>query len=143
MNDLLRRHAALNATLAQFRGHLFHLGKDDCIRLARFHLVKMGHKKLPKIPRYNSPRGAMQALEKLGVENLEQLFDKLLVRIAPAQMLPGDIALVPSEEGAPAWRAGTVVVSLGRKFAGWSAFVDQFATVEPIVAAPFTAAWRA
>lgn len=141
--DLVRRNRAIVAVQAKFAGKNFELGKADCIQLVRFHLVKMGHAKLPSAKGYSSPAGVKKALKKLGAANLEQLFDKLLTRIPPAMMLPGDIALVPAEEDAPAWRAGTVVISVGRKFLGWHPDHPLLAVVEPSVEQPFVAAWRA
>lgn len=141
--DLTRRNRALKATQDKFKLQDFQLGKVDCVQLVRFHLVKMGHQNLPKATGYSSPGGMKKVLQDLGVENLEQLFDKLLPRIAPAAMLPGDIGLVMAEPGAPAWRAGTVVISVGRKFLGWHPDHPMLAILEPKVDSPFIAAWRA
>lgn len=85
----------------------------------------------------------MQALKALGADNLEELFDNLLPRIAPAAMRAGDIGLIMAEPDAPAWRAGTVVISVGRKFLGWHPDEPFFAVLEPRADAPFIAAWRA
>lgn len=141
--DMIRRQRALLATQQRFAGQSFKLGKADCIQLVRFHLGKMGHKGLPKAVGYSSPGGVTKALAQLGFDNLEQLFDSLLPRIAPAAMLPGDIGLIAAEEGAPAWRAGTVAISVGRKFLGWHPDHVLLAVIEPNVEAPFIAAWRA
>lgn len=141
--DLIRRNRAVIAVQQKFAGQTFRLGKADCIQIVRFHLVKMGHRGLPKAKGYSSPAGAMKVLRQLGAENLEQLFDGLLPRIAPAMMLPGDIGLLPAEEGAPAWRAGTVAISVGRKFLGWHPDHPMLAVIEPTVETPFIAAWRA
>lgn len=141
--DLLRRNRALEALQARFGGQAFALGRADCVQLVRSHLVKMGHKGLPRPPSYSSPAGVTRALKALGADNLEGVFDKLLPRIAPAAMLPGDVGLIMAEPGAPAWRAGTVVVSVGRKFLGWHPDHPMLAIIEPTVDAPFIAAWRA
>ena len=141
--DLVRRNRALTATKDKFAGKLFDLGQADCIQLARFHLVKMGHRRLPKADGYSSPAGAKKALKALGFANLEELFDSLLERIAPAFMLPGDIGLVQAEEGAPAWEVGTVVISVGRKFLGWHSEQRILSIMQPLTDAPFVAAWRA
>jgi len=140
--DLVRRQRALAATMDAFKGKAFALGDADCVQLVAFHLAKMGHKSLPEPPPYSSPAGVTKALKALGFDDLETLFDSLLPRIAPAFMLPGDIALVQSEKGAPAWRAGTVVISVGRKWLGWHPDADCLAIIRPTVAAPFLAAWR-
>lgn len=141
--DLIRRERALNATMDQFGGKAFDLGSADCAKLVRFHLAKMGHRGLPEPPDYSSPIGATKALKAVGFDSLEALFDSLLPRIAPAFMLPGDIGLVKAEKGAAAWRSGTVVISVGRKFLGWHPDNPILAIIHPTVTAPFVAAWRA
>jgi hypothetical protein len=158
--DLIRRQRAIEKTMRRFGGkpladggiggRTFKLGKTDCIQMLRGHLVAMGHRGLPKLPAYSSPGGAAvalrSALKKVGADEdgtLEQLLDALLPRIAPAAMLPGDIALVEAEPRAPAWRAGSVVVSVGRKFLGWHSDCPTLAIIEPIVDQPYVGAWRA
>jgi hypothetical protein len=141
--DLIRRNRALIATQAKFAGQAFKLGSADCVQLVRFHLLKMGHRRLPSADGYSSPAGAKRHLKTLGFDDLESLFDSLLPRIAPAFMLPGDIALVQAEEGAPAWTVGTVVISVGRKFLGWHPDQAILSIMQPLIAAPFVAAWRA
>ena len=141
--DLIRRNRALTATQAQFAGKAFALGSADCVQLVRFHLLKMGHRGLPEATGYSSPAGVTKVLKGLGFDNLEGLFDSLLPRIPPAFMLPGDIGLVRAEEGAPAWRAGTVVISIGRKFLGWHPDQPLLSIMQPTIAEPFIAAWRA
>lgn len=141
--DLLRRHRALIATQARFGGKTFELGKADCVQLVRAHLVKMGHRGLPRPPSYSSPGGVEKALKALGADDLEQLFDRLLTRIPPAAMLPGDVGLIPGDPDAPAWRSGAVVISVGRKFLGWHPDHPMLAVLEPAEANPFIAAWRA
>jgi hypothetical protein len=157
--DLIRRQRAINATMLRFGGKVlkggaiggrtFKLGKTDCIHMLRAHLVAMGHRGLPKLPRYSSPGGATAALKSAlrqsGADEdgtLEHLLDALLPRIAPAAMLPGDVALVEAEPHAPAWRAGSVVVSLGRKWLGWHADSPVLAVQEPLVDRPYIGAWR-
>lgn len=141
---MVKRQRAMEATMTRFAGQNFKLGKADCIQLVRFHLVKMGHRGLPSTGKYKAEAGAKAALESQGVKTVEELLDKYLERIAPAAMLPGDIGLVEAEEGAPAWRAGTVVIQLpGRKLLGWHPDSALLAVVEPSVQAPFIGAWRA
>lgn len=141
--DLIRRQRAIAATMAKFAGTKMVLGTSDCVQLVRFHLVEMGHKGLPDATGYSSPAGVTKTLKALGFANLEGLFDSLLPRIPPAFMLPGDIALIQAEKGAPAWRAGTVVISIGRKFLGWHPDAEILAVLFPTVREPFIAAWRA
>jgi len=140
--DLIRRERALAATMNKFAGKAFDLGGADCVQLVHFHLRQMGHKGLPDPGGYASPAGVTKRLKALGFKSLEELFDSLLPRIAPAFMLPGDIALVEAEKDAPAWRAGTVVISVGRKFLGWHPDADLLAVIQPTVDEPFVAAWR-
>jgi hypothetical protein len=140
--DLVRRNRALIATQAKFAGKAFELGSADCVQLVRFHLAKMGHRRLPKPPDYSTPSGARKALKAVGFDDLESLFDSLLERIPPAFMRPGDIGLVEAEKGAPAWQTGTVVISVGRKFLGWHPDHAILAIIQPIIDEPFIAAWR-
>jgi len=141
--ELVLRNRAIEATKREFAGMKFELGRADCIQLTRFHLAQMGHKGLPSAKGYSSPAGATKALKALGFKSLEALFDSLLERIPPAFMRPGDIGLVQAEKGAPAWRAGVVVISVGRKFLGWHPDAEGLAIIQPTQAEPFVAAWRA
>lgn len=129
--------------MKRFAKRPFRLGKTDCIKKLRFHLVQMGHRKLPPTGEYRGEAGAMAALKRQGAGTVEQLIDKYLTRIPPAAMLPGDVALVAAEPNAPAWRAGTVVISVGRKFIGWHPDHPLLAVIEPSTETPFIAAWRA
>lgn len=151
MNDLLRRQRALEKTLAKFRGRPFILGKYDCIKAARFHLSVMGHRKLPETGKYSTPLGAQRSLRAAIAKvtgkgprkpSLEQLADALLVRIAPAAMLPGDLGLIEEDPDEGVGLGGTMVISVGRKWVGWHPDVQDFAVIEPAVERPFIAAWR-
>lgn len=152
MNDLIRRQRALEATLARFRGKPFKLGRFDCIKAARFHLLKMGHSRLPAAGSYSTAIGAKRSLgaaigkiagEKSEQPSLDQLFDALLERIPPAAMLPGDLALIPEDEDGGVGLGGTIVISVGRKWVGWHPDAEDFAVIDPAVDQPFLAAWRA
>lgn len=152
MNDLVRRQKALEATRAKFRGKPFDLGRFDCIKVARFHLDAMGHSGLPPTGTYSTPLGARRALGK-AIERvtgkrarkptLAQLADALLERIAPAAMLPGDIALIEEDPEGGVGLGGTIVVSVGRKWLNWHPDAEGFAVIDPNVERPFLAAWRA
>ena len=117
--DLRRRQNALQKTMDRFGAKPFTLGIFDCVQMTRFHLKAMGVKNLPLPQKYENVFGAKTALKALGHATLEQLFDGLLERIPPAAMLPGDIALLPSEPGEEAADIGTVAICLGRKLMGW------------------------
>lgn len=134
MSDMLRRNRALQKTADKYRGKPFVWGKNDCVKMARSHLVAMGHKP-PKMPSYRSATGAKAALKKAGYRTLESLFDALLLRIAPAAMLPGDIALMPGE---PPFDAVTICV--GRKVMGWHGDAEETVMIVPD---QIKAAWRA
>lgn len=112
--DLVRRQRAIEATMKRFGGRNFKLGKVDCVCLARAHAVAMGHRRLPKLPAYSGPAGAMAAIEKLGVADLEELLDRHFTRIAPAAMLPGDLAVMQGDEHFDA-----VAICVGRKIFGF------------------------
>lgn len=158
--DLVRRRLAIDATMRRFGGKLLaggtiggrklKLGKTDCAHLFRSHLVAMGHRGLPKIPAYSSPAGARAALGKvlrgLGGDDqgdLRDLADALLPAIAPAAMLPGDIAFTEADPGVPAWRAGALVIFLSSgKVLGWHPDSATLAVIDLTVSNPFKGAWR-
>lgn len=138
--ELIRRSAALKKTMDRFGLKAFELGSNDCVKLARFHLTAMGHK-LPSTGHYKTAAQAAAQLKKQGARNLAQLLDKFLERIPPAAMLPGDIAMPPSEPDAPASKLGTIVImASGRKFIGWHPSVDLLAVLD---VSQIDAAWRA
>lgn len=114
MHDLLRRQRALEKTRVKFRGKPFAWGKSDCVVMARSHLIAMGAKRLPKLPRYKDALGARRALKGVGAESIEQMLDGLLPRISPAEMLPGDLAVVDGEGGMDA-----IMICVGHKIFGW------------------------
>jgi hypothetical protein len=95
---LQERAERTSAVIARFRKKPFDWTKAaTCYHLAKAQLVAFGHK-VPPVPAYRSVLGAKRVLKKLGHEKLEQLIDSHgLVRIPPAQMLVGDIALLPSD----------------------------------------------
>lgn len=125
MHDALRRHRALEKTQAKYAGKPFAWGRNDCVRMARAHLVAMGHRKIPKIPPYSSGIGAKRALKAAGAESIEGLLDGLLPRIAPAMMRIGDIAVMQGDELFDA-----ITICAGRKFIGWHGASDRDELVE-------------
>ena len=112
--DLIRRQRALEKTLAKYRGKARDWKAVDCVRMLRSHLIAMGHKKVPKLPNYNSAIGAKRALKDAGFGSIAEMLDSILPRIAPAMALPGDVLLVRGDEGFDA-----VTLSLGQKAFGW------------------------
>lgn len=139
--ELVRRQQALERTMQRFGGKPFKMGENDCVKLARFHLKAMGHRTLPSTGHYSTAAGAAAQLKKQGVRNLVQLLDKHLDRISPASMLPGDLAMPPSDPEAPAAKLGTILVmASGRKFIGWHPDHEALAVMD---VHQIDAAWRA
>jgi hypothetical protein len=132
--DLIRREEALSKTLAKYSGKPFVWGEVDCVRMLRSHLVAMGHRKVPKVPQYDTALGAKKALKAAGFKSVEAMLDSLLPRISPAQALPGDVLVLQGEEGLDA-----VMVSVGYKAAGWQQEVEGMAIVIPL---EIKGAWR-
>jgi hypothetical protein len=100
MNELQRRVAATTATQKRFEGKSFDWrASATCIHLVRFHAAQMGHE-LPVVTRFRSALGAKKALRAEGVETLPELMDKYFPRIPAAQMLCGDVAAFPGDDGA-------------------------------------------
>jgi hypothetical protein len=117
MNDLLRRQKATAATLAKYRGQAFDWKKGiTCVHMARFHLRQMGHKPA-ELPRMRGAIGARRALDERGWAGVADMLDAQqgLMRIAPAMMLLGDIAVLPADQGFDA----IVVCEGGHKMLGW------------------------
>lgn len=108
--EMVRRVAATQATLDRFRDRPFRWGSNDCVRLAAFHLRKMGHKpQLAKAGSYRSALAARSALKRAGYADLAAALDALgLVRIPPAEAWVGDIVM-----GASGDAFGALGVMLG------------------------------
>jgi len=141
MNDLQRRVAATTATKERFEGKPFDWRKHaTCVHMIRFHAAQMGHK-LPVIPRFRSAVGAMKALQAEGVETLPELMDKYFPRIPAAQMLVGDVAAFPGDEGG---FDGLMIYGQLRAVLGWHQDVAecQIARLTEEGYALCTGAWR-
>jgi len=116
MNELERRVAATRATQARFAGRAFDWRRSaTCLHLIRFHAARMGHS-LPIVPRFRSALAARRALAAEGVETLPELMDKYFPRIPASQMLTGDVAAFPGDEGG---FDGLMVYAQLRAFIGW------------------------
>lgn len=117
MSDLLRRARALDAAKRKYGKRAFSWRNGvSCVHLARGHLVKMGHRP-PPLPRIRSLVGARRALAERGWANVTEMLDAQpgLLRIAPAEMLPGDLAVLASEDG-----IGAIFLCAGpHKLIGW------------------------
>lgn len=136
MNELLRRKAATEKTLAKYRDKPFSW-KDGytCLHMLRFHLRQLGHKP-ETLPRIRSAIAARRALDTRGWKDVGDMLDTLLPRIAPASMLLGDVVMFESGEG-----LGAITIALGgTKVMGWSDAAPMMTALEPIEIA---GAWRA
>jgi hypothetical protein len=90
------RADATNRTVAQFQGRPFDWDGASCIHLAHAQAVNMGLD-VPKLPVFRSRQGALRGLLKTGHQTLESLMDGLFARINPAEMLVGDIGMLPGD----------------------------------------------
>lgn len=132
------RAKATNRTVAQFEGRPFDWDGASCIHLAHVHATNMGHI-VPPLPMFRSRQGALRGLLKTGHRTLEQLLDSLFDRIAPAQMLVGDLAMLPGEEK----RLRAIAVFDGHlSVAGWhEAHPEKLVWIKSMQA-ELVAAWR-
>lgn len=97
MVDLAARAAATQRVVDRFRRRPFDWAtRATCIHLARAQMRALGHRP-PAIPDFRSPTGARRALAATGHPSLGALLDAMLPRIAPLEMIVGDLALVPGE----------------------------------------------
>ncbi|AHE57436.1 DUF6950 family protein [Sphingomonas sanxanigenens] len=131
MNDLLRRQAATEATLARFRDKPLVFGRTDCVAIARWHLVQLGYLP-PPLPKYRTAIGAARAASKVG--GMEAMLDALLERITPAAALLGDLAMLEGDKGLPA-----IVICAGGKMMGWHEDSDRLVAMTPLA---IKGAWR-
>lgn len=117
MPELVRRARAIEAAKRKFGKRAFSWRNAvTCVHLARSHLVKMGHRP-PALPRIRSLVGAQRALQERGWTSVADMLDAQpgLLRIAPAEMLPGDLAALPSDDG-----IGAIFICAGaHKLIGW------------------------
>lgn len=135
--ELERRRIATEKTLGRYRRKVFDWRTGiTCVHLARFQLKNMGHKP-PTLPRIRSALGAKRALKERGWGSVEAMLDALLPRIAPAQMLLGDLAVVPGQDG-----LDCILVSAGPlKLMGWHPESGAFVLYDDALA-EVTGAWR-
>lgn len=132
-----RRREATQATLDKFRGTAFDWAEGrHCMKLAHFHLRQMG-KRPPTLPRLRSALAAKQELERRGVGSVTELLDGMLERVPPANMLLGDLAVLPGDAGLESVR---VCCGPGRLF-GWSEG-QPTAVVLAVTMDEVSAAWR-
>jgi hypothetical protein len=133
-----RRVAVAQATLDHFRNKPLRYGTRDCVRMAAFHLRKMGHQvRLPPSGSYASARSALKAMRARGFDNLGEAVDSYgFERIPPAAAISGDLMLVPGDGGF----GGALHVVLGNgKTVSFHEDAVGATILEPF---EFVAAWR-
>jgi len=133
------RRAAAQATLDTYRDVPFKYGKRDCVRMAAFHLRRLGYQViLPTADSYRSERSALKALRSRGFNNLMEAVDAHgLQRIPPAAAVMGDIIAVPGEGEFGA----ALHVALGNgRTVGYHQDLIGAGVLQPI---EYVAAWRA
>jgi len=140
MSDLIRRRDALLKTKARFQNRAFDWKTGcTCVHLARFHLRNLGHRVEP-MPRVRSLVAAKRQLALRNCADTVDLIDQYLPRIAPAQMLLGDLAALPGEFGLSA-----VVIAAGNgpdKFWGFHGDAGQLVVITDIDPDNLTGCWR-
>jgi hypothetical protein len=129
----------LTDVFAKYRGKDLNWSKGiTCVHVARFILRKLGHN-IPKLPPIRSQLGAVRALKEKGWANVTEMLDAQpsLTRIAPAQMLPGDLCASDSEDG-----IGAILISCGGvKVFGLHPDATQMVVIDVNMDA-LTGAWR-
>lgn len=97
--EMERRRVATEKTLKRYRGKVFDWSNGiTCVHLARFHLRNMGHHP-ETLPRFRSALSAKKALKERNWNSVAEMLDSMFPRIAPAQMMLGDLAIVPGDAG--------------------------------------------
>lgn len=103
MHEMVRRVAAVEATRAKFAGRPFRWGSVDCVKVAMFHLRKMGQQHsfgVHKAGSYRTPLSAKRALARAGHDSVDAALRAAgIVEIAPAMALTGDLLTMPGTEG--------------------------------------------
>jgi hypothetical protein len=137
MNRLLRLANAARATRERFEGMPFDWRTTaTCIHMVRFHARKAGHR-LPKVPRIRSALAAKRVLDEMGHDNLCSLLDAHFERIAPAEMVIGDVMALPGDSAFEA----LVIRTSPTKFLGWHEDAAGCCQQEPDISAAL-GAWR-
>lgn len=98
----------------------------------------MGHRP-PPLPRIRSLVGARRALKERGWADVVEMLDAQpgLLRIAPAEMLPGDLAVLASEDA-----IGAIFLCSGpHKLLGWREDAPALIVLD-LSFDQITAAWR-
>jgi len=137
-DEMVRRRDAAQATLNRFKDVPLRLGRNDCVRMAAYHLRKLGHRvKLPASGSYASAKAGKKLLAAMGHADLAAAVDAHgLERIPPAAAVVGDIVMLPGEEG-----LGALCVAMGNgRVVGYHQDARGAVVMQPT---EFEAAWRA
>jgi hypothetical protein len=134
--DLVRRAKAAQATLDRFRGQPFAWGKNDCARMALFHLRKLGKRiKGPPAGSYSNPAEAKRELKKLGHKTLGAFLDAHFERVPHAAAIIGDIMELPGAEGL----SGLAVCLGNGRVVGYHETTEGAEVLQPLM---ISGAWR-
>lgn len=119
MSGLVAREAAVSATVREWQGKPFRLGRNDCGRLAASHVKRLGHAvSLRPFGLYKTAKAAAAALGKNGFATVFDAVDTHFERIGFARVLPGDLIGFPSKEaegigGLGVWIGNGVYLGFG------------------------------
>jgi len=133
ITDLEARRIAFNATYEKWSGREYSIGSVDCMKVARFHALQMGHRP-PRMPRYSTNLGAVRNIKKMGFDNCEELIGSLYPKIPIARAILGDLLIGDGEDGLDA-----IFISAGRQILG---FHEQSDTLEFILPEKLRCAYR-
>ena len=127
MKELEKRAIATELTRKKYEGRPFAWGSVDCVKMARFHALKMGHTP-PRLPRYKTETGAIRAIKKTGFDSIDEIFASMFTRIPLSMARLGDFVIAEGEAGIDA-----VYISLGRKIMGFHEEAEGLVVVIPEV----------
>lgn len=131
--NLAQRAAATRATYVKYLGRPFSWRGGTCVHVLRFHLRKMGHRP-PAMPQFRSAIGAETALRAQGAADLAGLMRGLgIPEIAPSEMIIGDVAILPGDDGRTDGIFGAVVICAGNKFMGWHGAGEGFEAIDDVL----------
>lgn len=134
---MVRRVTAAQATLDRFKDRPFAFGKDDCARMAVFHLRRFGMKpRIAKAGSYSTLLGARRALARAGFTSLADAVDAQgLLRTEPASAVVGDLLMLPGCD-----ELGALAVALGNgRVLAWHEDAAGACVLQPV---EFVTAWR-
>lgn len=117
--NLADRARATDATKKAFFGTERNWSDTTCVHVLHAHLINVGHAP-PVVPAFNTKKGARDALKAMGATSLANLCRNLgLEEIRPANMIVGDIAILPGADGKSEGIRAAITICAGNKFMGW------------------------